>query len=155
MDNNVLISIKTYQDIDGEPDEPIELQTVGKFGTVNNKYYIIYDESEMTGFGNTTTTLKVWENNLVVTRRGSHNMKLNYEKGRRNLCLYPTPYGSIGASIKTSEVDFSFGEKSGWLKVIYTLDADNENFCTNLLNVKIEPLKKKSFEKSVSRPRYQ
>ncbi len=141
MDNNVLLSIKTYQDIDsGEVEEPIELQTQGKFGMINDKYYIVYKESEMTGFADTTTTIKVWEDNAVVTRKGKHNMKLLYEAGKQNLCLYPTPYGDIPASIKTFAVDFDFKEQGGLLKVDYTIDADNENFCRNSLNIKIEPL---------------
>ena len=140
MDNNVLISIKTYQDIDGDNDEPIELQTPGRFGVINDKYYIIYDESEMTGFADTTTTIKVWEDNVTVTRKGKFNMKICYENGKQNLCLYPTPYGEIGASIKTFGVDFDFKDAEGSLRVDYTIDADNENYCKNSLNVRIQPL---------------
>ena len=140
MDNNVLISIKTYQDIDGDNDEPIELQTQGRFGVINDKYYIIYDESEMTGFADTTTTIKVWEDNVTVTRKGKFNMKICYENGKQNLCLYPTPYGEIGASIKTFGVDFNFKDAEGSLRVDYTIDADNENYCKNSLNVRIQPL---------------
>lgn len=140
MDNNVLISIKTYQDIDGDFEEPIELQTVGKFGRANNKHYIIYKESEMTGFADTTTTIKIWDGNVTVTRKGKFNMKIEYIKGTQRLCLYPTPYGEISASIKTFDVDFDFGENCGWLKVDYSVDADNENFHKNSLNVKVEPL---------------
>ena len=44
MDSNVLISIKTIQKTDDGEVEPIELQTPGKFGMINNKYYIIYEE---------------------------------------------------------------------------------------------------------------
>lgn len=140
MDNNVLISIKTYQEIDGEKDEPIELQTPGRLGKIHDKYYIIYEESEMTGFPDTTTTIKVWENNVVVSRKGRFNMKLDYIKGERKLCLYPTPYGEIGAQINTLDVDFELNENSGRLRVDYTIDADNENFCKNSLNIRIEPL---------------
>ncbi len=140
MDNNVLISIKTYQDIDGEREEPIELQTPGKFGKMNDKYYIIYDESDMTGFADTTTTIKVWEDNVTVTRKGRFNMKICYENGKKNLCLYPTPYGEISAAIKAFDVDFDFAGDSGHLRVDYTIDADNENFCKNSLNVRVEPL---------------
>lgn len=140
MDNNVLISIKTYQDLDGAPEEPIELQTPGRFGVINNKYYIVYDESDMTGFADTTTTIKVWEDNVVVTRKGKFNMKICYENGRQNLCLYPTPYGEIAASIKTFDVIFDFDDRRGKLRVDYTIDADNENFCKNSLNVRVEPL---------------
>lgn len=140
MDNNVLISIKTYQDLDGAPEEPIELQTPGRFGVINNKYYIVYDESDMTGFADTTTTIKVWEDNVTVTRKGKFNMKICYENGKQNLCLYPTPYGEIAASIKTFDVNFNFNDRRGKLSVVYTIDADNENFCKNSLNVRIEPL---------------
>ena len=148
MDNNVMIKIKTYQDIDSQnPDEPIELETGGKFGIINNKYFIKYEESYMTGFPDTVTTLKIWEGNVIVTRRGKYNMKLCYVEGKRNLCLYPTPYGEIGASIKTFNVDFDFGDKTGWLKVDYTIDADNENFCKNSLNISINPIDSVSEEK--------
>lgn len=140
MEDNVMISIKTYQDIDGDTDEPIELQTSGRMGIINDKYYIVYKESDMTGFPDTTTTIKVWEDNVTVTRKGKYNMKICYENGKKNLCLYPTPYGEIGASIKTLDVDFEFGENNGRLRVDYTIDADNENFCKNSLNVKVEPL---------------
>lgn len=139
MDDNVIISIKTYQDIDGDAEGPIELQTTGKFGVINDKYYIVYKESEMTGFADTTTTIKIWDRSVTVTRKGKYNMKIDYIKGEHNLCLYPTPYGEIGASIKTFDVDYSFKESNGWLKVDYTIDADNENFCRNSLNVRVEP----------------
>lgn len=142
MENNVLISIKTLQEADGEELEPIELQTPGKFGILNKKYYIMYEESEMTGFADTTTTIKIWPGHVVVTRRGKFNMKMHYETGSRNLCLYPTPYGEIGAAIYTSEIDFDFSETSGKLRVDYTLDADNENFVQNSLNVEVRPMGK-------------
>lgn len=140
MEDNVMIKIKTYQDIDSDDcDEPIELETSGKFGIINGKYYIKYEESDMTGFPDTVTTLKIWEDNVIVTRRGRYNMKLCYVKGKQNLCLYPTQYGEIGASIKTFDVAFKFDDKRGWLKVDYTIDADNENFCKNSLNISINP----------------
>lgn len=148
MEDNVRIRIKTYQDIDnGGDEEPIELETTGLFGILNGKYILKYKESEMTGFENTVTTLKIWEGNVIVSRKGKFNMKLCYVVGEQNLCLYPTQYGQIGASIKTFSVDFEFGDCEGWLKVDYTIDADNENFCRNSLNIKIEPIVLKEMDK--------
>ena len=65
-----MICIKTLQESDGERLDPIELETPGKFGVINGKYYIKYEESEMTGFPDTTTTLKIWKDNVVVSRKG-------------------------------------------------------------------------------------
>ncbi len=141
MEDNVMIRIKTLQEADGETLDPIELETPGKFGVINQKYYIKYKESEMTGFPDTTTTLKIWPGNVVVSRKGRFNMELHYETGKRNLCLYPTPYGEIGASIYTSEIVFDFHEdQEGHLRVDYLLDADNENFIQNSLRVTIQPV---------------
>ncbi len=140
MDNNVMIRIKTLQEADGEKQDPIELETPGVFGVINQKYYIKYKESEMTGFPDTVTTLKIWQDNVIVTRKGRFNMQIHYQTGERNLCLYPTPYGEIGASIATSEIEFSFQENTGKLRVDYTLDADNENFIQNSLRVAIQPI---------------
>ena len=156
MDDNVLIKIKTYQDIDGEGDEPIELETFGKFGEVNGKYYKIYKESELTGFADTTTTIKIWDGNVSVKRKGRFNMNLCYTKGEQNLCLYPTPYGKVAASVKTLDVDFDIKDGNGWVKVDYTLDPDNETFYKNSLNVKLESIdgKKSGISKQNTATRY-
>ncbi|MBQ4145552.1 MAG: DUF1934 domain-containing protein [Clostridia bacterium] len=143
MENNVMICIKTLQESDGERLDPIELETPGKFGVINGKYYIKYEESEMTGFPDTTTTLKIWKDNVVVSRKGKFNMKIHYESGEKNLCLYPTPYGEIGAVISTSKVKYNFKEDGGNLRVDYVLDADNENFINNSLRVSVRKTERK------------
>lgn len=140
MDNNVLISVKTIQRADGEVLEPIELQTPGKLGFLNGKYYLIYEESAMTGFPETTTTLKIWDGNVVVKRKGRFSMEIRYQEGEKLLCMYPTPYGSISAAIATSKIDFAFERQKGRLQVDYTLDADNENFIQNSLQITVSPL---------------
>ncbi len=140
MEDNVMIKIKTYQDIDGDGDEPIELETSGKFGMINGKYYIKYKESELTGFPDTTTTIKVWDSSVAVTRKGKMDMKLLYQKGEKNLCLYPTPYGAISALIETFDVEYDFSGKQGKLRVDYTLDPDNENVYKNSLRIEVCPV---------------
>ena len=140
MDNNVLLSIKTIQRCDGEELEPIELQTPGKLGYLNHKYYLIYEESEMTGFPDTTTTIKIWDGHVEVKRKGRIQMELCYKEGEKQLCMYPPPYGTIGAAIDTSKVDFAFQEGQGHLRVDYTLDADNQNFIENSLRIAVTPL---------------
>lgn len=74
MENNAVISIRTNQELDGEQ-ETIALDTVGKYAIRNNKIYIIYDESDMTGFEDTTTTIKVSDGNVSVRRSGRYTSK--------------------------------------------------------------------------------
>ncbi len=49
----------------------------------NNKIYIIYDESDMTGFEDTTTTIKVSDGNVSVRRSGRYTSKMNYLTGEK------------------------------------------------------------------------
>ncbi|MEG1880569.1 MAG: DUF1934 domain-containing protein, partial [Oscillospiraceae bacterium] len=122
---------------DGENDI-IELETFGKYALRGGKYYIMYEESELTGFEDTTTTIKVAPGNVTVTRRGRFNMKMKYELGEKNLCVYPTPYGDIATAVDTKKVDFTLGESGGDIKIDYILDQDNLNFIKNSLNVNVE-----------------
>lgn len=137
MENNALISIKTFQEMDGEQDV-IELETAGKYAQRGGKYYIIYEESELTGFDGTTTTIKVGPGAVTVTRKGKYNMKMDYKQGEKNLCLYQTPYGSIAAAINTEAIAYDLSADGGDLKIDYILDHDNQNFLKNSLNVRIK-----------------
>lgn len=136
MENNAVISIRTKQEIDGDS-ETIELDTIGKYAIRNKKIYIIYNESEMTGYENTTTTIKVAEGSVSVSRSGMYPSKMNYNIGETGLCIVNTPYGQIGAAIKTEKIDFDFGADGGILNMDYTLDADNMNFIKNRMTIKV------------------
>lgn len=136
MENNAVISIRTNQEIDGDS-ETIELDTVGKYAIRNNKIYIIYTESEMTGFKDTTTTIKVAEDRVSVSRSGRYTSKITYNAGETGLCMVNTPYGQIGAAIKTESIKFDFNVDGGVLKMNYMLDADNKNFIRNNMIIKV------------------
>lgn len=136
MENNAVISIRTNQELDGEQ-ETIALDTVGKYAIRNNKIYIIYDESDMTGFEDTTTTIKVSDGNVSVRRSGRYTSKMNYLTGEKSLCLINTPYGQVGDAITTENINFDFGDNGGTLNMNYLLDADNQNFIKNNMTVTV------------------
>ncbi len=71
MKKDVLISIQSTQQVDGDRDE-MELTTFGSYYKKNGKYYIVYQESEATGFEeDTVTTVKVeGENRVTMIRNG-------------------------------------------------------------------------------------
>lgn len=131
-----MISIRTKQDIGGES-ETIELDTAGKFAIRNDKIYIIYKESEMTGYEDTTTTIKVADGSVSVSRTGRYPSKMNYTLGETGLCIVNTPYGQIGAAVTTDKMDFDFGKDGGVLKMDYTLDPDNHTYIKNNMTINV------------------
>ena len=137
MKDNAFITIRTAQEIDGD-EETIALDTRGRYAIRNNKIYIIYDESAMTGFEDTTTTIKVSDAGVSVSRKGRFTSKMDYRSGEKSLCMVNTPYGRIGAAVTTENIDYKFGKDGGTLKMNYLLDADNQNFIKNNMTVNVE-----------------
>jgi len=138
MENNAMIFLKTLQDVagDGETNE-IELQTKGKFAKKNDKFYISYEESELTGFDDTTTTIKVSENAVSMTRSGKYNTKMEFRLGEKCLCSYQTPYGVIPVGVNPIVIENNLSAEGGNIAIEYVLDIDNCEYLTNKLNLTV------------------
>ncbi len=137
MNDNALISISSTQEIEGEK-QTFALDTGGKYAIRNNKVYIVYDESPITGYEDTTTTIKISDGGVSVSRKGRYTAKTEYICGEKSLCILNTPYGQIGAAVTTENIDYKFGDKGGTLKMEYLLDADNQTFIKNNMKINVE-----------------
>lgn len=139
MENKVLISVKTKQYIDGEP-EIIELITEGKFFKEDNQYMAVYDESEISGMEGTKTTLKIGDNSLSIIRRGTTNSNLVFRKGVNDVSIYSTPFGSLEVMIKPTKVDIDVNEKGGKVQLEYRMEAAGFEPIDNSLELNIKPI---------------
>lgn len=138
MENNAMISLKTLQNIEGEEEtNEIELQTKGKFSEKNGKYYVIYEESELTGFEDTTTTIKISAQDITMTRSGKYNSKMIFRPGEKRLCSYETPYGTIPVGVNPVAMESNLGGDGGNVYIEYVLDIDNQEYLKNRLNLTI------------------
>lgn len=138
MKDNAMISLKTLQNIDGSNEvNEIELQTKGKFAEKNGKFYIIYEESELTGFEDTTTTIKVSEDAVSLTRSGKYNSRMVFKKGEKCLCNYSTPYGVIPVGVNPTILESRLGDSGGKVSIEYILDIDNREYLKNRLNLTV------------------
>ena len=95
MEENYLITIKGTMEQRGDTDT-VELMTRGSLVHKDGAYYIVYKETETTGYEGCTTTVKVAEDARKVSmlRFGKQSSQLIIEKGTRHLCHYETGYGS-------------------------------------------------------------
>ncbi len=136
MKENAMISLKTIQTVDGDGDtNEIELQTKGKFAEKNGKFYIIYEESELTGFEDTTTTIKVDKDCVSLTRSGKYNSKMEFRKGEKCICSYQTPYGVIPVGVNPTMLESKLTDTGGKVNIEYLLDIDNREYLKNRLDL--------------------
>lgn len=139
MNRDVIISITGLENpVDEEKNSSVELITSGKYCKKGDKYYLSYQETEMTGFDDsTTTTLKIDGNMVAMTRFGQINTYMEFKPGERHTGYYETPYGSFTIGILSDNVDINLSENGGDIRIKYLLEIDNNTKATHDLRLNI------------------
>lgn len=134
----VKVSIKgTQVDVDGEKNI-IEFITEGKFYIKNDSYYIVYDESELSGMEGSTTTLKIKGNIVSMKRFGSNNSKLIFEKGKKHKTEYETMYGIMEMEVSTNNMEVKLLEEGkGTIDLSYKMNISGMVESYNTLSIQI------------------
>ena len=140
MKENYLITIEGFMDI-GDDTDSVSLTTVGSFYRKNGKYYIVYRETEATGFEGCTTSLKVWESGVSMTRYGGQaTSNLIIEKGALNLCNYQTVAGPIMLDINGIDIVNDLSDSGGSLSFEYSLSSSGMLISENKVNVTVKEI---------------
>ncbi len=140
MKENYLITIEGNITMDGDTDS-VTLTTLGSYQMKNGKYYIVYKETEATGFAGCTTTLKAWDDGVSMTRFGGEgSSNLLIEKGAINLCNYQTMAGPIMLDINGIDIINNLGEHGGQLTFEYSLNAGGMLVSDNKVNVIVKEI---------------
>lgn len=122
--------------MDGDRDV-VELLTTGNLYRRDNDYFIIYDESEATGFDGSKTVLRVDSDNKRVTmsRTGTSRSRLVIEKGRRHQCNYSTDYGSMMIGVLGNSLKSNLSDIGGSLSFGYSLDINTALTSENTVDI--------------------
>lgn len=140
MKKDVLINIRGVYNYDGD-DEPdiVEIFTTGTYQQENGHYYISYDESEATGFEGSTTTLKV-EDGMVTMSRISEEIdsQLIIQDGVRHQCQYDLGYGDMMIGVNGHSIKSSLGLAGGDLRFRYSLDVNSMFASENELYITVK-----------------
>lgn len=121
---DVVITIVSRQNFEGcEPDQ-IDLITTGRLYGRNGKFYISYEESELTGMEGSRTTLKIEPKQITMTRTGTFPSQMRFAEHKREVGLYETELGSVAVSTHTSKLTSSIDENGGALAIDYTVEID-------------------------------
>ncbi|MBQ1270999.1 MAG: DUF1934 domain-containing protein [Clostridia bacterium] len=138
MKKDALISIKGLQRTDDPDSEEVTLVTEGRFYRKGNSYHIKYEESELTGFADTTTLVSVKPNVVTVNRTGKHPSMMTFEKGQRHMSLYNTQFGSLTITMATKNIESNLSDNGGKLVVEYDIEVQHAWLSTNTLSIEVE-----------------
>ncbi len=133
-----LISIIGEQILDGESDK-IEVLTTGNYMIKKDHCYIGYKEYEENNPNDYSDNLIKVENDMVtITRKGTMKSQLMLEKGKRHQCVYQTPMGDLMIGVYTKSMKSTLTETGGTLEVSYTLDFNTDLMSENSFKVTVE-----------------
>jgi len=122
---NVLINIKGVHRA-GDDNDVVEMFTTGQYYKKEGAYYISYEESELTGFEGSKTTLKIENENVVTLKRtGTANTELIIESGVRHQRHYDVGVGEMMIGVMGSKIASTLGDDGGNLMFRYAVDIDS------------------------------
>ena len=145
MTKDVLLTISGLQFAaqGAEEAEPVEVITAGDYYKKKGKHYILYDEV-MEGFeGSTRNLIKITDDSLDITKKGVSNVHMIFEKNKKNISYYHTPFGSILIGIDAKSVDINETDENIDIKVKYNLEVNYEHLadCSITMNIKSKEAK--------------
>lgn len=150
MTKDVILSITglQFENTDSEANEPVEVITVGEYYNKNGKHYVMYNEVTEGFEGNTKNTVKISEGSLDITKKGISNVHMVFEKNKKNITCYNTPFGNLMIGIAAKDVKINEDEENIDVSVDYVLDVNYEHLadCKIAINIKSKDTKNFSLE---------
>lgn len=132
MTKDVLVSISgMHMDVvSGMTDadnEPIEVVTPASYYCKNGKHYVIYDEVVEGTPGTIKNKIKITGTDSVeIMKTGISNAHMVFEKNKKNLTYYQTPYGQMLVGVNTRNMEINVTDDNIGVLVDYELDINHE-----------------------------
>ena len=140
MEKEVLIHVRGLQmlDEDGQQ-EPIEIVVPGQYYYRNGSHYLRYEEIMDETAEPTVNYVKLSEAGLEVRKKGLVNVHMVFERGKKNMAFYTTPFGTLQMGIAATGLEVEESEENLGVRVDYSLDMNDEFVAECYLEMQIQP----------------
>ena len=127
MTNDVLVTIQGLQFGDGASQEELDqIETIcpGKFLEKNESRYVMYEEI-MEGFEQTIQNrIKIKNDEITVTKKGPFQVQMVFEKNKKTMTEYHTPFGAIMLAMDTQVLEVLEAPNHIHIYIKYGLEAN-------------------------------
>lgn len=140
MTKDVLITVSGMQ-FQLHEDEAVEVVSRGEYFFRGGKHFLIYDEPDIDGEGETRCIIKISEKAVDVSKKGLVNVHMLFEKDVSNMTYYATAMGDILIEITTHEIMWEEKEDMMYLKLTYSLDMNYQHVSECELSIRVDSVK--------------
>lgn len=139
MIKDVLLSITGLQMAADNDSDTVEMFAPGEYYFRNNKHYLLYDEVTEGYDEPTKNIIKLAPDYMELTKKGVTNVHMVFEKNKKNVTYYYTPYGSLLIGINATRVEFSETETLIHIEVEYGLELNYEHVADCHIRIDVKP----------------
>lgn len=125
MKRPVVLTVRGRQSYAGQEPEIIELVTEGVMELCQDGWEISYEESELTGLEGVTTTFRVEQGRVILTRSGQLNSHMVFQEGTSHDSLYQMPFGTLMLTVKATRVFYDIVPNGGSIDLVYHITIEN------------------------------
>lgn len=125
MKQNVVLAIRGKQTYEDQEPEIIELVTEGTMEFKDGGWDISYQESELTGLAGVTTTFRVEQGKVILTRTGNLKSQMIFEMGVPHDSLYQMAFGTLMLTVQAKFLYFDIVPDGGTIDLVYSIDIEN------------------------------
>ena len=125
MKRDVVLAIRGKQTYEDQEPEIIELVTEGTMEFKDGGWDISYQESELTGLAGVTTTFRVEQGRVILTRTGNLKSQMIFEMGVPHDSLYQMAFGTLMLTVQAKFMYFDIVPDGGTIDLVYSIDIEN------------------------------
>ena len=125
MKKEVVLSVQGRQNYGGQEPAVIELVTTGTMEFRDGGWDISYEESDLTGLAGVTTTFRVEQDRVILTRSGNLHSQMVFQLGVAHESLYQMEFGAFMITVCASRIFAQLGAQGGSIDLIYNIDIEN------------------------------
>lgn len=137
MTEQVIVSIQGMQMMEDEAGASPELITTGTYSFENQIHQVVFEEQLSESQQITTDWLTFSEDKVELKKEGEVQTHMIFEKGKKNLSFYDTPYGSVSVEMTASEVEILCKEDEISIVLEYSLAMNEQPVAECALNIGI------------------
>ena len=146
MTKEVLVKISGLQFAGEEDSDSVEVITSGTYYKKNGKHYVLYEEAMEGTTDITKNVIKIGENSMEVTRKGSASVHMVFEKDKKNVSYYYTPFGNLLIGIDAKQIQIDETEMDINVKVNYGLEINYEHVADCHITVDVKSKEARDFK---------
>ncbi len=138
MDKDVWVSVAGLQFGANPEGDRIEIITPGSYYKKNDHHYVLYEEV-MEGSDEITKNVVRFDGDMLsISKSGFTNVEMIFEKNKRNMTNYVTPYGTLLVGIDTDKIDIRESDDVINIDIDYALDINYEHLANCKIKMEIK-----------------